>query len=145
MSNGKYSVFEAVQPVKSTPLDEWIARGKGKHFVVKRLKNADRVLTPELIQKMKKEGSRLLGKNYDLTFEWSDEKIYCSELIWKIYQRSSGIEIGKLQKLGDFDLSNPIVKNKMKERYGNDIPTNEIVISPKAIFESELLITILEN
>lgn len=145
VSNGKYSVFEAVQPVKTTPLDEWIARGKGKHFVVKRLKNAARILTPELIQKMKKEGSRLHGKNYDLSFEWSDEKIYCSELIWKIYQRSTGIEIGKLQKLGDFDLSNPIVKNKMKERYGNNIPTNEIVISPKAIFESELLVTVLEN
>lgn len=145
VSNGKYSVLEAVQPVKTTPLDEWIARGKGKHFVVKRLKNAARVFTPELIQKMKKEGNNLLGKNYDLSFEWSDERIYCSELIWKIYQRSTGIEIGKLQKLGDFDLSNPIVKKKIKERYGNNIPINEIVISPKSIYESELLETILEN
>src|SRR5437867_163185 len=25
---------------------------------------------------------------YDLTFEWSDDKIYCSELVWKVYERA---------------------------------------------------------
>jgi hypothetical protein len=33
----------------------------------------------------------------------------------------------------------------MKERYGNRIPMNEIVISPAAIFDSELLITVKSN
>ena len=35
-----FYVFEAVQPVKRTPLAEWIARGEKGEFVVKRLKNA---------------------------------------------------------------------------------------------------------
>lgn len=143
--NGKFYVYEAVQPVKSTPLDQWIARGKGGHYVIKRLKNADRVLTAETLQRMKQEGEKFKGKDYDLTFEWSDDKIYCSELIWKIYQRATGIEIGKLQKLGDFDLTHDMVRQKMKERYGDNIPTDEIVISPAAIFESDLLITVKEN
>jgi len=94
---------------------------------------------------MKKEGEKFKGKNYDLAFEWSDDKIYCSELIWKIYQRSTGIEIGKLEKLSNFDLTNEAVKQKMKERYGDKIPTEEIVISPAAIFDSELLTTVKEN
>ena len=55
------------------------------------------------------------------------------------------IEIGKLQKLSDFDLSNEAVKNKMKERYGNKIPLDEIVISPAAIFDSELLVMVKSN
>lgn len=143
--NGKFYVFEAVQPVKTTALDEWIARGKNGHFVIKRLKNADQVLTMEALQKMKKEGEKFIGKDYDLTFEWSDDKIYCSELIWKIYQRATGIEIGKLEKLSDFDLTNEVVKKKMEERYGDKIPIDEIVISPAAIFESELLITVIEG
>jgi hypothetical protein len=143
--NGQFYVFEAIQPVKTTPLDKWIARGKDGHFVIKRLKNADQVLTSETLQKMKQEGEKLKGKSYDLTFEWSDDKIYCSELIWKIYQRATGIEIGKLQKLSDFDWTNEAVKQKMKERYGDKIPTEEIVISPAAIFDSELLITVIEN
>jgi uncharacterized protein YycO len=143
--NGQFYVFEAIQPVKTTPLDKWIARGKDGHYVIKRLKNETQVLTAETLQKMKREGNKFKGKNYDLTFEWSDDKIYCSELIWKIYQRATGIEIGKLQKLSDFDLTNEAVKQKMKERYGDKIPTEETVISPKAIFESELLTTVKAN
>ena len=140
--NNSYYVFEAVQPVKSTLLDKWIARGKNGNFVIKRLKNADKILTPDALKKMKQIGETFNGKNYDLTFEWSDEKIYCSELIWKIYQRATGIEIGKLEKLGDFDLTNEAVKVKMKERYGEKIPMNETVISPSAIFNSVLLETV---
>jgi len=140
-----YYVFEAVQPVKRTPLDKWIARGKDGKYVIKRLKNADQVLTPATLAKMKQIGDKFKGKNYDLTFEWSDDKIYCSELIWKIYQRTTGLEIGKLEKLSDFDLTNEAVKMKMKERYGDKIPMNEIVISPVAIFDSELLKTVKTN
>jgi uncharacterized protein YycO len=143
--NGQFFVFEAIQPVKTTPLDKWIARGKDGHYVIKRLKNASQVLTAKTLQKMKQEGNKFNGKNYDLTFEWSDENIYCSELIWKIYQRATGIEIGKLQKLSEFDLSNEAVKQKMKERYGDKFPTDEIVISPAAIFDSELLTTVKQN
>lgn len=143
--DNKFYVFEAIQPVKRTPLDKWIARGEDGKYVVKRLKNADQVLTPEVLQKMKDVGDQFKGKNYDLTFEWSDDKIYCSELIWKMYQRSTGIEIGKLEKLSSFDLSAEAVKKKMKERYGNKIPMNEPVISPAAVFESELLITVKRN
>jgi len=142
---GQFYVFEAIQPVKKTPLDKWIARGEEGHYVIKRLKKADQFLTAETLKKMKREGQKFIGKNYDLTFEWSDDKIYCSELIWKIYQRATGIEIGKLQKLSDFDLTNEVVKQKITERYGEKNPKEEIVISPKAIFDSELLITVKEN
>ena len=138
-------MLEAIQPVKKTPLDKWIARGKDGHYVIKRLINADEVLTAEVLQKMKSEGEKFHGKKYDLTFEWSDEKMYCSELIWKIYQRAAGIEIGKLQHLEEFDLTNNVVRKKLNERYGEKIPMNEIVISPAAIFESELLITVKSN
>jgi len=140
-----FYVFEAVQPVKRTPIDKWIARGEDGKYVIKRLKNADQVLTPMTLTKMKQVGDQFVGKNYDLTFEWSDDKIYYSELIWKIYQRATGIEIGKLEKLSDFDLTNEVVKKKMQERYGDKIPTNEIVISPASIFDSELLTTVKTN
>ncbi len=140
-----FYVFEAIQPVKRTPLDKWIARGQGGKYVIKRLKNADQVLTSATLQKMKQIGDNFNGKNYDLTFEWSDDKIYCSELIWKIYQRATGIEIGKLEKLSDFDLTNEAVKEIMNERYGDKIPTDEIVISPASIFDSELLTTVKSN
>lgn len=140
-----YVVFEAVQPVKYTPLARWIARGQDGRYVIKRLKNAEKILTPATLINMKKIGDQFNGKNYDLTFEWSDDNMYCSELIWKIYKQATGLEIGKLQKLGDFDLTHEIVRKIIKERYGNNIPKKEIVISPVAIFTSELLTTVASN
>jgi hypothetical protein len=63
-------------------------------------------------------------------------------LVWKIYKRGLGIELGALKKLQSFDLSHPVVKKKLKERYGNNIPLNENVIAPQGIFDSALLETI---
>jgi hypothetical protein len=141
----QYYVLEAAQPVKRTKLDEWIARGKDGNYVIKRIKNAKQLLSATILSKMKVVGKQFEGKNYDLTFEWSDDRIYCSELIWKIYMRGAGIEIGNLQKLKEFELTDEAVKKKMKERYGDKIPMDEIVISPAAIFNSELLLTIRAN
>lgn len=138
-------VFEAIQPVKKTPLKEWIARGEGSHYAIKRLKDADKILTDGKLKKMKSAAAAYAGKNYDLYFEWSNDRIYCSELIWKIYKQGAGIEIGKLQQLKDFDLTNPAVKQKLKERYGNNVPLDEKVISPVAIFNSELLYTVVSK
>ena len=144
-NDGTYLVYEAVQPVKLTPLTEWIKRGENGHYVIKRLTNADKVLSSSNLSKMKKIGEQFKGKSYDIYFEWSDDKIYCSELVWKIYKQATGIEIGQLEQLSDFDLTNEIVKNKLKERYGNDIPMDEKVISPAAMFNSNKLITIEEK
>jgi hypothetical protein len=62
-----------------------------------------------------------------------------------VYQRAAGVQIGKLQKLKDFDLTNESVRKIMKKRYGSKIPLDQPVISPSAIFDSELLITVKSN
>lgn len=143
--SNSYYVYEAVQPVKLTRFEDWIQRGKDKHYVVKRLKNAGQVLTPEVLNQMHEVGEKYNGKSYDLYFECSDDKIYCSELVWKIYNEAANIQIGELEQLSDFDLSSAVVQAKMKERYGNDVPMEELVISPAAIFQSDKLETVLEE
>ena len=142
---GKYFVYEAVEPVKLTPLEEWKKRGENGHYIIKRLKNAEEVISPAVLLNMKEVGQQYLGKSYDVYFNWSDEKIYCSELVWKIYKEAAGIEIGTLENLSDFDLSSDYVQSIMKERYGNNIPLDEKVISPAAMFNSSLLVTVEEN
>ncbi len=144
-SDGQFFVFEAVQPVKLTPLIEWINRGENGHYVIKRLENADQVLTNSTLTKMKQIGEQFKGKSYDIYFEWSNDKIYCSELVWKVYKQATNIEIGQLEQLSDFDLTNEIVKAKMKERYGENIPMDEKVISPASMFNSEKLVTVKTN
>ncbi len=36
---------------------------------------------------------KVLGKPYDIYFEWDDRAIYCSEIVWKAYQHALGIEL----------------------------------------------------
>lgn len=144
-NGNEFLVYEAVQPVKITPLNKWIARGNGEHYVIKRLNNANEVLNPDVMKNMKTDADGFVGKNYDIYFGWSDDKIYCSELVWKIYKGAANIEVGKLKKLKDFDLSGDEVKRIMSERYGSNIPYNEDVISPADIYDSELLYTVKSN
>jgi hypothetical protein len=138
-------VFEAVEPVKSTPLQEWIDRGEGGHFVVKRLKNASEVLNSDALDRMLEVGEALKGKHYDLYFEWSDDRIYCSELVWKVYKRALNLEVGELQTISDFDLSDPAVQVKVQERWSGAPPSDETVISPAAMFNAEILETVFER
>lgn len=141
----QWYVYEALQPVRYTPLQAWINRGKGRHFVLKRLKASATVLTPAVIARMKTAGEQYNGKDYDAYFGWSDERIYCSELVWKIYKEATGLEIGKLQQLKDFDLSSPAVRQTMKATYGDHIPLNEQIISPVSMFSSPLLVTVAQG
>lgn len=142
LQNGTPFVFEAVGPVKFTPFRDWVARGEGKHYVVKRLANAKEVITQEAVDRMLAVGELFEGKPYDLYFEWSNDRVYCSELVWKVYKRALNIEIGTLQTMGKFDLSDPLVQEKVRERFGDSLPEEEAVISPAAIFASNLLITV---
>lgn len=145
LRDGEPSVFEAVQPVKLTPLDEWIERGEGQHFVAKRLRDADTRLTGETLRNLRAVGEQLAGKDYDPYFEWSDERIYCSELVWKIFERGAGIELGERQTIAAFDLSHPAVQAKVRERYGDRVPLDEVVISPAAIFDAVDLETVYQR
>ncbi|MGJ8634003.1 MAG: YiiX family permuted papain-like enzyme [Luteolibacter sp.] len=131
-------VYEAVQPVKKTLLVDWVKRGKEGKFVVRRLIDRSAVDTEEL----KREVVRFLGRDYDAQFGWSDAKIYCSELVWKAYERSSGIEIGKLRQLKEYDLEHETVRKLVVERYGDRVPLDMKVIAPSDLFASPLCTTV---
>ena len=144
-TGANWQVFEAVQPVKLTPLADWVARGQRGHFVTKRLRDAATVLTPAALVRLEAAGQPMLGHQYDLYFGWSDDRVYCSELIWKVYERGLNRRLGQLQHLRDFDLSHPAVRAKLRERYGKILPLNETVISPVSIFNSPELVTVLNR
>lgn len=139
--NGVPHVLEAVQPVRSIPFERWVGNGRNGHFVVKRVHDTD-ILTPEVLGAMFAEGRRMLGKNYDPWFSWSDKEIYCSELIWKIYKRGAALELCEPRELQEFDLSSPVVRTVMAQRYGDRVPLQEPMVSPGDLFDSALLIEV---
>jgi len=134
--DGKPYVYEAIATVRYTPLGRWTERGTGNHYVIKRLKVAP---SADQAAKLRRAAARYANKPYDLYFEWSDDRIYCSELVWKMYRDALGLEVGARQKLREFDLTDPAVRAKLRERYGDRTPVNEPVIAPGAMFDSALL------
>ena len=132
----KAYVYEAVDPVSYTPLKDWVARGKDGVYCAKRLKSP---LSASTIEKMKTVGAKYKGKHYDTLFQWSDNRMYCSELIWKIYFEGAGIEVCKPNHFSDYSISLPRVKKLIKERYGDKFDPSEQIVSPQAIFKSKLL------
>lgn len=137
-NKGKLYVFEAVQPVKIVTLDTWKSRSKVFH--ARRLKNRTRLTNDSLLRAIA-WGEKQLGKNYDLKFQWSDESLYCSELVWKVYHQSTGIKICQPKRFKDYDLSDQSVIKIIIQRYGgrNNLPMNELVVAPSDLAESPLL------
>lgn len=145
---GKLVVFEAVQPVKLTPIEAWIERGDAGHVVVKRLSNAGEVITPEVSAKLRELAAAWVGRSYDLQFRWDDQRLYCSELAYKLFDQAAGVKLGKLQRIGEFQLASPEVQQKIRERFGNgkgELDLDEPAVSPQAIFEDPRLTTVFEN
>ncbi len=142
---GQPYVYEASTTVKFTPLKKWIEKGKGRKYEVRRLKDRDNYITPVTLNAIIKTVKVYKDRPYDHIFSWSDNKMYCSELVWKIYYKSLGIRLGELQILGDFDLKPALVRQKLKERYGKHIPYNEQVISPEQVYRCQLLETVDRN
>ncbi len=145
MRDGRACVFEAVATVRCTPLRKWIARGSGGHFVAKRLRDAGSRLNEAGLLRLRTAGRSYERRAYDLAFDWSDEKMYCSELVWKMYRAALNVEIGALQRMREFKLGDAAVKAKLRERYGARVPLDQWVISPVAMFESVLLETVAQR
>lgn len=132
-------VLEAVEPVRVTPLATWINHGIGGKYTVMRLKNRPEEIKANEIDSAKAIAKKMLGVHYDIYFNWSDNQLYCSELVWKVYQRAYGVELCPLRKMKDFDLTSPQVKTIMKQRYGTNLPLEEKVVAPSDLSNSELL------
>jgi uncharacterized protein YycO len=141
--NGELYVFEAIQPVSLTPLRTFISRGKGKKFTVKRLKNTS-IINNNNFSDAYVYARKQVGKNYDSKFLWSDDRMYCSELVWKIYKQI-GIEVGEIQTFSSFNFSSPEVTQIVRKRFPDGLPMNELVVTPISIANSNLLYTVYTN
>jgi len=139
--NGLPYVFEAVQPVKITRLENFIARGVDGKYKIVRYKDG---LTKEQINLGIAYSKRQLGKNYDIKFQWSDKKMYCSELVWKIY-KEMGINLCDPKTFSNYNISSPEVQKAIKQRYGTTFNMDEQVVAPVDIYESSLVETVFNT
>ena len=128
--NDKWMVNEAIGTVHSTPLYLWILRGRGSKLAVFKLKQQFSKYIPDFIKALDK----YQDKPYDINYDMDDEHIYCSELIYKAFNDSSQIKLGKLYTLGELDWKP--YKENIEFIEGGAVPTNRIMITPKHLSEA---------
>lgn len=141
LKDGKPMVLEAVQPVRIISLKNYLLhRGDLKKHQIMRLKDRSK-LNAEVYQKADAWAKKNVGKNYDSKFQWGDNKLYCSELVWKIFKETADIELCAPKKMKEYNLKHPVVEALIKRRYGsiNKLNLNEKVVAPSDIADSELL------
>lgn len=130
MRNGKPYVLETLKTLVITPLDQFIARGEGGKYWLKRSKK----------ENIKIKYDSYLGKPYDLAFKFDNGKFYCSELVYDIYKNQLGIELCMPKKVSAYLILGtdklPAIKKAMEKR---GITQNQYAVAPVDIFESEYL------
>ncbi len=138
--NGRLIVLEAVQPVRTTTVQEFQRRGQPGTFHARRLKSPPDAAG---IEKAKAWGKKQLGLDYDARFQWGDDKLYCSELVWKVYHEA-GVKLCEPRRFHDYQLDHPAVKPVIEQRYGSaaKLPKDEPVVAPSDLASSELLVEV---
>ena len=130
MKNGKPYVLETLNTLKLTPLNKFVARGKGGRYWLKR---SDK-------ENIKIRYDHYLGKPYDVAFRLDNDIYYCSELVYDIYKKQLGIELCEPKKIDDYLILGtgelPKVKAEMKRR---GIKAEQYAVAPVDIFRSDKL------
>ncbi len=123
INDNPVEVIEAYQSVRIVPLSEYLTKTKKNSEILilrsKEITNYDRL---NIISHSKS----LLGLKYDSKFLWNDEDIYCSELIYLLFDHI----LLPQPKLKYLDYS----KNYKfwKKYFKGEVPEFELGISPEA-------------
>lgn len=140
-------VYEAHDGVEKTPIAEWSDRPRHAQppittpWKALRLKDhPDGLSSAEAGILKGLFTDKVMAIKYDKLFQWSDTKLYCSELVWKAYEKLD-VSVGKKETFGVFDFTSEEAIALAKARYGgvDKLPVNETVVTPQAIYESDLL------
>lgn len=129
-TNSNWYVAEAVQPVKVTRLEDFIARGKNKSYKIFRFKYFNQA---KHLKAFYQTLQGYMGRDYDIYFEFNNDRIYCSELTYKVMKTVTGQELGRIQKMREMRLDGPYVQELIDRRLtdiGKELNLDEEIITP---------------
>jgi len=123
-------VIEALGRVSRTPAAAWIRRGEGRRYTPR---SAGATSPSRRARRWWPRRGRSWASRTTPRFEWSDDRIYCSELVAKAYERGAHRGAGRMQRLGDLDLG-PVLA-AARARYGDRLPLDQEVLTPASLAE----------
>ncbi len=140
LPGGEVAVSEALGKVSRTPWTAWRRRARrGGGLLVLRPFGPTAAQREAAVD----EARRMLGRPYDPRFEWDDEKIYCSELVVKAYERGAGISYGRRQRLGELRLAG--IEAEAERRFGGPVPRDLLLVTPASLVEDTRLARVYEG
>ncbi len=131
--DGKWMVAEAIGQVRYTPLHLWVVRGRRAKVESYRLVNPP----ADLEEKLAAGIEPFVGRPYDYRYAPEDDEIYCSELVYKAYDRGLGIRIGDWERLGDLNWRP--YEGFIRETENGKLPLDRLMISPVELTRSPLV------
>lgn len=140
---GDWHVAESVGPLNVTPLRSFIGRSKGKSYKVVRNQKFSQKMLPKLYIALYK-----YNQPYDIFFEFSNDRIYCSELVYKVFRDVTGTPVGRLQKMKELKLDGPYVSKLIEDRLtaiGKELNLEEPIITPVGLLDDKYLTNIHES
>ena len=126
MKDNRPYVLEATKTLRLTPLKDFIRRGRRGAYWLKRPRSSDSIRPVRY--------AHLLGRDYDLSFTFDNDKYYCSELVYDIYKYQFGITLCTPRMIKSYNTFG--MEDKMRERGMNP---NSLVVAPSDIFDSDEL------
>lgn len=117
-------VLEASKTVRLTPFAQFIGAAKREHWCVRR---------PKQTLHTSIQYQKYLGLPYDLEFKFDNGKMYCSELVWLIYNEQ-GIELCKPRKVSSFLMTR--IPKVMKLINDRNISMEQVAVAPVDIYKA---------
>jgi uncharacterized protein YycO len=128
-----WMVLEAIGPVQEISLASWIERGREGKFDVYRLEDSYQPKIPLVIESAR----AFLGRPYDIQYEFDDEKIYCSELVFKAFKQATAEDLGEVVELGTLDWR--AHEGFIRGITGGDLPLSRLMITPRDLARASQL------
>jgi hypothetical protein len=131
--DGRWYVYEALGKVGRTPLYDWWSRGRGRALGVYRLTDAWQPAIPKMIE----YAHSIVGRPYDIHYSMDDERIYCSELVFKAFRSATGDSLGEVVRFGDLDWKP--YQQLIEQIEDGQVPVDRQMIPPRQLSEAAQL------
>ncbi len=125
----KWTVIEACAlGVIYTPFEKWKTNGRNDRWAAYRLKPQYRPLIPKFLKNLHPHA----GKPYDFKYEFTDDKLYCSELVFHAWKKASNEDMGKRENVLSLNWK-PYLATIEKYNQGPLPPSGRMLISPRSL------------
>lgn len=128
-----WMVAEAIGDVHLTPLKKWVLRGRHCRFAAYRVTTMQEADVPRLRAAL----NAMVGRQYDFSYAPDDSEIYCSELVFRAFERGVGIKLGAWQELRELNWG-PF-EDFVRSMENGALPLERQMITPVALTRSPLV------